>query len=87
MIACLRTSLRLRKRGYLARRVEASDKERVETETGAREGSTVPGETLEAKVESLTVGATAELSDATPDTPDSRVCTWIECSQEKKVVG
>ena len=73
-----------RQTGYLARRVEASDKERVEVTSVATEGSSAPAEIPEPKVYSLTLGATAKLSDAMPDTPDSRVCTWIECSQDKR---
>ena len=84
-----------RKKGYLARRVEASDKERVDAmrEPGQAEpgepGSTaVTGVESESPVETLTPGATAitgvepGVAGIFPSSPESRLCTWIECSHD-----
>ena len=69
-----------RKRGYIARRVEASDKERVDAEPVDSGPATATGAGLESTEDTLTPG----VSDVQPSTVESRMCTWIECSHDKR---
>ena len=75
---------------YLARQVEAPDKERVDAGAVNSGPTAVTGGEPETAVEILTPGATTmpgvepEVSGIPPSTPESRLCTWIECSQDKR---
>ena len=86
-----------RKKGYLARRVEASDKERVDaTSNPSRPEPVGSGETAvtgvepETAVEFLTPGTTSvtgvepEVSSIPPSNVESRLCDWIECSHDRR---
>ena len=86
-----------KKKGYLARRVEASDRERVDATSTPSRGkpvdsgaSAVPGDESETVVEILTPGATAVtgvepgVSGIPPSTSESRLCNWIECSHDRR---
>ncbi len=73
-----------RTNGYLARRVEASDKERVDAEMAAPGSATVTGDEPRAAVDTLTAAGTGEVSlHRLPRSSESLVCTWIECSHDK----
>ena len=85
-------------KGCLARRVEASDKERVDATSNPSRAKPVDSGTTavtggepETAVEILTPGATTitgvepEVSGIPPSTFESRLCTWIECSHDKSL--
>ena len=86
-----------RKKGYLARRVEASDKERIEaTRNPSRAEPVEPGATAVTgvepgtAVETLTRGMTTilgvapEVTGIPPSTIESQICDWIECSHDRR---
>ncbi len=72
------------KGGYLARRVEASDKERTDAEMAAPGSATVTGDEPRASADTMTAAVTGEVSvHRLPRSSESLVCTWIECSNDK----
>ena len=79
-----------KKRGYISRRVEESDRERVNAEPVIPGSESSPGGEPEAAVDALTPGVPAftggspRVTDKPPSTSESRLCTWIECSHDKR---
>ncbi len=67
-------------RDFFARQVEASDKEWLKANTGAADDSHDSVESPEATADNLTSCAPAEVMMVRSSTPESRVCTWIECA-------
>lgn len=82
-----------RKIGYLARRVEASDKEKADAGPVDSGATAVTGGEPETAVGIQTPGATTvtgvepEVSGIPPSTSESRLCTWIECSHDKRTLA
>ena len=76
--------------GYIARQVEASDRERVNAESVDPGPTADTGGEPETTVDTLTPGETTgtgvepRVSGIPPSTSESRLCTWIECSHDKR---
>ena len=68
-----------RKKGYLARQVETSDRERTEERSTASGDSRPRAEEPDAPTDSLT----ACMPAAKPEDPLDRVYSWIECSLDE----
>ena len=69
-----------RKKGYLARQVEASDREKTESSPTASGDTRPRAEELDASIGSLP----ARVPAAEPEDPLDRVYSWRKCSQDKR---